>query len=167
MKKASAIIFWVDRTEEHPGLTTNIEIGEWLGKQGTYVGWPDTAIKNSYLQVRCNQRHVFVYKDLNSICKKVIEDLNRPATSWFLADTHFGQQRTLELSKRPFINTYEMDLTMISNWNKNVRMQDTVYFLGDFGNYDESLSYIETLNFGKLVLWVTMIYRMNSLSEMP
>jgi len=53
---------------------------------------------------------------------------------WFTADTHFGQERTLELSKRPFTTVGEMDETIIRNWNRVVSSEDTVYHLGDFGN---------------------------------
>lgn len=55
---------------------------------------------------------------------------------WFTADTHFGHQRTLELSKRPFKTEEEMDSTMIKNWNSVVGKDDTVYHLGDFGAYE-------------------------------
>lgn len=55
---------------------------------------------------------------------------------FFTADTHFGSERTLELSKRPFKNTKEMDNTIIDNWNKTVSEEDTVYHLGDFGNFN-------------------------------
>jgi calcineurin-like phosphoesterase family protein len=55
---------------------------------------------------------------------------------FFTADTHFGNVRTLELSKRPFFNTDEMDFLIISNWNKVITDNDIVYHLGDFGNTD-------------------------------
>ena len=55
---------------------------------------------------------------------------------WFTADTHFGSERTLELSMRPFSSVEEMDQTMIDNWNKKVGPNDYVYHLGDFGNYE-------------------------------
>ena len=54
---------------------------------------------------------------------------------WFTSDTHFGSERILELSKRPFKNVSEMDGTMIENWNNCVAPNDIVYHLGDFGDY--------------------------------
>lgn len=55
---------------------------------------------------------------------------------YFIADTHFSQQRTLDKSKRPFANVKEMDLTMLLNWNKTVKPNDIVYMLGDIGIMD-------------------------------
>ncbi|GAA0092978.1 metallophosphoesterase [Paraclostridium bifermentans] len=54
---------------------------------------------------------------------------------WFTSDTHFGAERTLELSKRPFCSVEEMDEIIINNWNSVVKENDTVYHLGDFGDY--------------------------------
>ena len=53
---------------------------------------------------------------------------------YFTADNHFGSERHLELSKRPFPNVAEMDKSMIARWNDVVKKDDTVYHLGDFGN---------------------------------
>lgn len=61
---------------------------------------------------------------------------------WFTSDTHFGSQRTLELSKRPFKTVAEMNDTLIKNWNDVVDEFDIVYHLGDFGDY----RFIEKLN---------------------
>jgi len=54
---------------------------------------------------------------------------------WFTSDTHFGAQRTLELSRRPFDSVACMDWTIVRNWNSIVGRSDTVYHLGDFGNW--------------------------------
>ena len=54
---------------------------------------------------------------------------------WFTSDTHFGSERTLQLSKRPFDSVIDMDLYMIHSWNKVVGKNDTVYHLGDFGDF--------------------------------
>ena len=55
---------------------------------------------------------------------------------WFTSDLHLNQQRTLDLSKRPFVNLTEMNQTIIDNWNNVVHNTDIVYILGDAGDYD-------------------------------
>ena len=52
---------------------------------------------------------------------------------FFTADTHFGSERALKLSRRPFSSVLEMDRYMVDRWNEVVRKDDTVYHLGDFG----------------------------------
>ena len=147
MYKASAIVFWIERDENHPALTTNFEFGHWFDKDGAYVGWSRKAIKNNYFQVICDMTHKKRFATLETMLKQVVQDLNRPAKKWFLSDTHFSQERTLELSKRPFSSVEQMDLEIISNWNKTVRKNDQVYFLGDFG---ASFEYLKLLNFKTL-----------------
>ena len=56
--------------------------------------------------------------------------------TYFTADTHFGHQRTLELSKRPYHSVEEMNEDMIKRWNDTVNEEDTVYHLGDFGDWE-------------------------------
>lgn len=58
------------------------------------------------------------------------------AKAWFTSDTHFGSERTLELSKRPFETVEEMDQSIIDNWNNTVNKDDVVYHVGDFGDYE-------------------------------
>ena len=53
---------------------------------------------------------------------------------FFTSDTHFTSARTLELSRRPFKDTLDMDFRLISNWNSKVSENDIVYHLGDFGS---------------------------------
>ena len=55
---------------------------------------------------------------------------------WFTADSHFGSQRALWHSKRPFSDVYHMDMTLIDDWNNIINTNDTVFHLGDFGNYE-------------------------------
>jgi len=145
--KASAIVFWVERSEEHPAFTTNIEFGQWFDKPSVYCGWSRKAIKNKYLEERLKDIGKKKYSSLEVMLTQVVVDLNRPSKKWFLSDTHFSQQRTLELSKRPFRDLQDMDYNMISNWNKHITMNDEVYFLGDFG---ESFDYLKLLNYKKL-----------------
>lgn len=154
MKKASSIVFWIDRSEKHPAMTTNIEFGDWYDKEGVYVGWPDSAIKNDYIEIRLKMRNEKkVYKDLEEMLRQVVEDLNRPSQTFFTSDTHFSQQRTLEYSRRPFVDVRDMDLGLISNWNKRVTMNDTVIHAGDFGDIKTLKETLKNLNFKKLI-WV-------------
>lgn len=53
-------------------------------------------------------------------------------TVFFTADTHFGDHRVLNISKRPFGSVQEMDAAITERWNAVVRAQDEVWHLGDF-----------------------------------
>lgn len=54
---------------------------------------------------------------------------------FFTADTHYSSERTLQLSRRPFATVSEMDEAMILRTNAQCRFDDTMYHVGDFGNY--------------------------------
>lgn len=152
MKKASAIVFWVDRHIDagFPAFTTNIEFGDWYNKPGVFCGFPDDADKNDYLKVRLEQEKIPYWNDLETMLSAVVERLNRPSGKFFTSDTHFSQQRTLELSRRPFVDVDNMDLEMISNWNKTVTMNDEVYHAGDFGDISTMRDIVSCLNFKTL-----------------
>ena len=154
MKKASAIVFWVDRhiDKGFPAFTTNIEFGDWYDREGTYFGFPEGADKNEYLKVRLDMVGKPYYTELTGVLKAAVDALNRPGQRFFTSDTHFSQERTRELSRRPFPNLYEMDLEMISNWNKAVTMNDTVYHAGDFGDIETMRDILSCLNYKTLVL---------------
>ena len=53
-------------------------------------------------------------------------------TVFFTADTHFGDHRTINIQRRPFRSTAEMDETLITHWNAVVGPDDEVWHLGDF-----------------------------------
>lgn len=55
---------------------------------------------------------------------------------YYTADTHFGSERTLKFSFRPFDTTKEMDEHIINEWNKIVKPEDLVIHLGDFGDFN-------------------------------
>lgn len=64
--------------------------------------------------------------------------------NYYIADTHFCHNNILKLSHRPFRTITEMDEALISNWNKRVKKNDTVYILGDFAcrTNEHNISYI-------------------------
>ena len=148
MHMATRIIFWIPRTKEHPALTTNIEFGEWFSNKATYVGYPICSEHNRYIKMKCEQAGKTPYHGISRLCGEVYTDLNEKPRTYFTSDTHFGSDRTFELSRRPFFNTKDMDMKIMSNRNKTVRNCDTVYHLGDFGDW----GMFKDLNCAKLVL---------------
>lgn len=65
--------------------------------------------------------------------------------TWVISDTHFGHKRMIEDGWRPFPSTYDMELTLIKNWNSVVEEGDVVYHLGDvcLGDRDYYKRFIE------------------------
>lgn len=53
LKKADCIMFWVPRTRELIGLTTNMEFGYWQGRDPKKIiyGRPDDAYRMGYLDI--------------------------------------------------------------------------------------------------------------------
>lgn len=161
MKRCSALVFWVPRSKERPARTTNIEFGDWYDKEGVYCGFPPDGIHNEYLIKRLEMKGIKYWTDLHELLDYVVDQLqNQPMKKYFTADTHFSQQRTLDLSQRPFVNLFEMDLEMQSNWNKRVRMTDVVYHAGDFGDVSTMKDILSTLNYKELI-WVLGNYDRN------
>lgn len=50
---------------------------------------------------------------------------------YFTADMHFGHEKIIRHTGRPFINAEEMDNALIRRWNQRVSPEDEVYILGD------------------------------------
>ena len=56
---------------------------------------------------------------------------------YVIADTHFGSRVVLKESRKEFKTQLEHDNTIIKNWKNTVKDEDTIYHLGDVGDYDE------------------------------
>ena len=65
---------------------------------------------------------------------------------FFIADTHFGDNRILKYENRPFADTAEMDAVMIERWNSAVSPEDTVWMLGDLGAAGHEREILAKLN---------------------
>jgi len=70
--------------------------------------------------------------------------------TFFISDTHFNHKNILTYCKntRKFKNIDEMNNNIITNWNKMVSYDDTVYHLGDFafGDINKTRDIINRLN---------------------
>lgn len=53
--------------------------------------------------------------------------------TFFIADTHFGEDTLLRYENRPFADPAAMDAALIDRWNAVVGEEDEVWVLGDFG----------------------------------
>jgi len=51
----------------------------------------------------------------------------------YMADPHFGHDRVIGFSKRPFHSARQMDETILANINAAVGPEDDLWILGDFG----------------------------------
>ena len=51
---------------------------------------------------------------------------------FFTSDTHFGDHRTLNIHKRPFVGVSAMDAELEALWNATIAADDDVWHLGDF-----------------------------------
>ena len=65
---------------------------------------------------------------------------------FFIADTHFGDERIRKYENRPFDSVQNMDAALIARWNKAVSQADTVYVLGDFGGEGREAQILAQLN---------------------
>ena len=50
---------------------------------------------------------------------------------YFTADTHFGHENCIRMCDRPFETIEEMNETLIENWNRKVKGNDTICIVGD------------------------------------
>lgn len=73
MHNATALVFWIPRTEKHPARTTNIEFGEFHEKANVFCGWPDYAIHNEYLDCRLHIANRLRYETLEDTLKAAVE----------------------------------------------------------------------------------------------
>jgi calcineurin-like phosphoesterase family protein len=50
---------------------------------------------------------------------------------YFTSDAHFFHANIIKYDKRPFKDVYEMNDTIVENWNNKVSKDDIVFYLGD------------------------------------
>lgn len=75
--------------------------------------------------------------------------------TYFIADTHFGDEDIIRYENRPFKDALEMDAYLINRWNSIVNKEDSVFILGDFAAYadiDKIKSILSALNGEKVLV---------------
>lgn len=55
---------------------------------------------------------------------------------YFIADTHFDDERILAYEKRPYKTASDMTNELIQRWNETIHKEDIVYHIGDVGNQE-------------------------------
>lgn len=92
---------------------------------------------------------------------------------FIISDLHFNHQNIIKYTNRPFDDVFEMNETLINNWNSTVSKNDLVLVLGDigFGNKKALEPLIKRLN-GYIVLLLgnhdrrnTMLFWNNMVDE--
>lgn len=53
-------------------------------------------------------------------------------STWFTADFHLGHANIIRYCNRPFATVEEMDRAILDRLNASVKVNDVLYFLGDF-----------------------------------
>lgn len=72
--------------------------------------------------------------------------------TFFIADTHFGDDNIRRYENRPFCSVEQMDEFLVANWNSVVSEDDTVYVLGDFGASGYEKEILSKLNGTKFLV---------------
>lgn len=97
------------------------------------------------LRLDCQLENIIYCTSAN--LEKILNTIENPKSKvWFTSDTHFNEERTMNLWKRPFQGVEAMNNTIIENWNAKISKNDVVYHLGDFGDF----KFLSELNFKKM-----------------
>lgn len=80
-------------------------------------------------------RHSFVWTDFLTSVNKVKGGAFK-AKTFFVSDTHFGDESKVRKNLVPFKTVEEMNKEIIKRWNNKVGQNDIVYHMGDFGDYE-------------------------------
>lgn len=152
LRVSDVVLFWIPSPDPDKlvkgrdyAQTTRMELLENLARgKKIILGIADNIHARNYMVQKAKDYGIqVVHHSLENCLDELKMWLkNQKRNVWFTSDTHFNQQRTLELSKRPFRNLEDMNLRLIENWNSCVGINSRVYFLGDMGNWD----YLKYLN---------------------
>lgn len=147
-------------TEENMGIKTIYDIGPvcyLLNKSKFKVRDVDAKIlvKKNSIKISSQKKvhyvvelpkNYFVWLDFLKAINSSKDYYLKPNV-FFVSDTHFDCASKVKRKLVPFKTVDEMNSELIKRWNNKVGVNDIVYHLGDFGNYD----FVKKLN-GKIIL---------------
>jgi calcineurin-like phosphoesterase family protein/2'-5' RNA ligase len=93
-----------------------------------------------------------------ALSKQVLSDTfgkctseQKPQQVFITSDLHLGHANIIKYCDRPFKDVYDMNRTLIYNWNSTISKNDVVYFLGDlvYGRNSSTDDWLHKLN-GKI-----------------
>lgn len=156
LRISDVVLVWIPKAIEENvsnyAKTTRSEITEVLARRKkVIIGIEDNIAGKRYLVEKAKQYGINVVHNSLDGC---LDELklwykNRGADTFFTSDTHFNQQRTLELSQRPFRDLDDMNWSLIENWNRVVTPTSKIFIIGDFGDYN----YLKYLNGQPVVIF--------------
>lgn len=77
---SDAVLFWIPRTKELIGLTTNFEIGYWLGLEPhkVFYGRPNESYRNKYIDIMFKKvKGDEIYTDLKSLSERTVSEASQ------------------------------------------------------------------------------------------
>ena len=124
LRIADIILFWIPEEKEkiknhEYAQTTRTEFGEYLARgKKIVIGVNNNFLGRRYIQSKCEQYGIKkLHDNLNDCIIEIEQYINqyKNQATFYTSDTHFGSERALTLSQRPFKSVKEMDWKMIEN----------------------------------------------------
>jgi len=76
LNMADLVVFWIPRSENLPGLTTNVEYGMWFDTGKAILGYPEDATHMRYLDWHGQQEMVPVFHSLEETLDEALKRLD-------------------------------------------------------------------------------------------
>lgn len=96
---------------------------------------PQTSPEQSVMYVYDGSKNNLVWLDFVQSIQRAPSNIFKNRI-FFTSDTHFSQKNKIRTKEFSFDSVEQTDHEYIKRWNATVGKKDTVYHLGDFGNYD-------------------------------
>lgn len=71
LRTSDAIVFWVNRTDKLPGLTTNVEFGKYYKYHSVIYGRPKNAKNIRYLDIMYKETYKPIFNSLTGIANYI------------------------------------------------------------------------------------------------